>query len=68
MHKFLTPKNLYNPRNQLDLKQWFFKIKKKDPKLKSKNERERLQQQTTQQKQYQGDGFSTLACMFTPVW
>lgn len=24
MHKFLTKKNLYNPRNQLDLKQWFF--------------------------------------------
>jgi hypothetical protein len=28
MHKFLTKKNLYYPRNQLDLKQWFSKKKR----------------------------------------
>lgn len=34
--------------------------------MKSKNQRERFQQHN--KKQYEVDGFSTLACMFTPVW
>jgi len=66
MHKFLTQKKSLLSKKSTGSETVVFK-KKKDPKL-SKNERERLEQQTTQQKQYQGDGFSTLACMFTPIW
>jgi len=66
MHKFLTQKKSLLSKKSTGSETVVF-FKKKDPKL-SKNERERLEQQTTQQKQYQGDGFSTLACMFTPIW